>query len=181
MATTGTDTLTQFLPLLLLCCMLPLLMRGQQQSSSAGISTEMDIWFTGYTPQETYDSVIKTVDKMREKAMSLPPKKSRNPFSRNKGPQPRYVVDQADPPKLYKVSDRDDGPLVFEVSEAEGGGTMVKTTFTPRTRSSIQTLKTEMPVRKFVMPQPKEAVCSSCGKPRLPEWQVCPYCGNKYT
>jgi len=177
---TPTSDLTSFLPLLLLCCMLPLLMR-QPQSSTPGISTEMDIWFTGYTPQETYDSVIKTVDKMREKALSVPRKKSRNPFSRNKGPQPRYVVDQADPPKLYKVSDRDDGPVVFEVSEAEGGGTMVKATFTPRTRSTIQTLKTEMPVRKFVMPQPKEAVCSSCGKPRLPEWQVCPYCGNKYT
>ena len=174
------DSLTQLLPLLLLCCMLPMLMR-QPQSSALGISTEMDIWFTGYTPQEAFDAVIKTVDALREKAMSLPPKKSRNPFLRKKGPEAKYVVDQADPPKLYKVSDKNDGPLVFDISEAEGGGTMVKTTFTPRMRSAIQTLKTTMPVRKFVMPQTKEAVCSSCGKPRLPEWQVCPYCGNKYT
>lgn len=180
MAESATDSFSQLLPLLLLCCLLPLLMR-QPQSSAPQISTEMDIWFTGYTPQEAYDAVIKAVDNIREKAMSVPPKKSRNPFSRSKGPQPRYVVDQADPPKLYKVNDSADGPLVFEVSEAEGGGTMVKATFTPRTRSMIQTLKTQMPTRKFVAPQPKETLCSACGKPRLPEWVVCPYCGNKYS
>lgn len=172
---------TTLLPLLLLCCMLPLVMGrggGGGEQSSATMSTEMDIWFTGYTLQEAYDHAIKTVDKLREKALAEPPKKSRNPFSRRKGPEQRYVVDRTEPPRLYRVTDRNDGPVIFELSDAEGGGTQVKTTFTARTRSMIQTLKSEMPVRKLVFAQ---NVCPSCGKQKQSEWQICPYCGTKYS
>jgi hypothetical protein len=139
----------------------------------------MDIWFTAYALQEAYDVTAKTIDKIREKAMAVPPKKSRNPFSRKK-PETRYNVEKVDPPRIYRVNDAEDGPLFFEFSEAEGGGTQVKATFTAKTKSIVQTLKSEMPARQFNIAELLQKFCHSCGKQRQPDWQVCPYCGAKY-
>jgi len=169
--------LSSYLPLLLLCCMLPMLMRGGGQQSE-GISTEMDIWFTGYTNQEAYDTIVKATDELREKAVAeAKAKKSRIPFRRPR--TDRYTIDQTIPPHLHKISDRDTGPLQFEFSDAEGGGTQVKVTFTPRTKAFVQSLKTQMPTRKLLIPT--ATLCPTCGKERKPEWQSCPYCGNKYS
>ena len=170
--------ISQFLPLLLLCCMLPMLMRGQG-SQSEGVSTEMDIWFTGYTNQEAYDTVVKATDEFREKAEAeAKTRKSRLPSLR-RGKRERYTVDQTIPPHLHKISDRDAGPMQFEFSDAEGGGTQVKATFTARTKAFVQGLKAQMPTRKLLVPT--ATVCPSCGKQRQPEWQTCPYCGSKYS
>ena len=175
--------ITTYLPLLLLCCMLPLLMgRGTQQSQSNAATTEMDIWFTGYTDQEAYDAVVKETDEIRQKAEAeANTKKSRFPsISFRRGKKERYSVEQTIPPHLYRVSDRDDGPMYFEFSDAEGGGTQVKATFSEKNKASVQNIKAKMPTRKLMAATSNSTMCPSCGKPRLPEWQLCPYCGSKY-
>jgi len=174
--TTGIE---QFLPLLLLCCMLPLLMRPQESQRQA-VTTEMDIWFTSYNDEEAYDTVLKATDEIRERAEAeAKAKKSRFSFLR-RGRKERYTVDQTIPPHLHKITDRDYGLMQFELSDAEGGGTQVKATFSERNKAFVQSIKTKMPSRKLVAVAGLTA-CSSCGKPRQPEWQVCPYCGNKYS
>ena len=174
-----TPDLSTYLPLLLICCMLPLLMgRGGQQQSQTP-STEMDIWFTSYTTQEAYDTVVKATNELREKAeTAAKAKKSRFSFLR-RGRKDRYTVDQTIPPNLHKIADGNDGLIQFEFSDAELGGTQVKTTFTRRYKSFIQNVKTTMPPRKLVAVN--IPICPSCGRPKQPEWQVCPYDGSKYS
>lgn len=138
----------------------------------------MDIWFTSYTSQEAYDTAVKATDELREKVMAeAATKKSRLPSLR-RGKKERYTVEQNVPPHLYRLMD-DDGLMLFEFSDAEGGGIQVKTTFTSRTKAFMQGLKTKMPTRKLLVPT--VTVCPSCGKPREAEWQICPYCGSKYS
>lgn len=171
--------LEQLLPMLLLCCMIPLFMGRRGDSEGQMISTQMDIWFTDYTNQEAFDTITKATDELREKAMAeAAAKKSRFSFLR-RGKKERYTVDQDVSPHVYRVADGNDGPMNFEISAAEGGGTQVKATFTPRTRNFVQGLKTNMPPRKLVAAN--VTVCPTCGRPKQPEWQVCPYDGTKYS
>jgi hypothetical protein len=174
----GTD-LTTLLPLLLLCCMLPMMMnRGGGGAGQSGTSsTQMDVWFTAFTSQEAFDVVSKATDEVREKAITDDAnKKSRFDFLR-RGKKERYTVDQTIPPHLYRVNDRDD-IMNFEFSDADGGGTQVKATFSDRTKTLVQNLKTKMPPR--TMSNTSVLVCPTCGRPKQPEWGFCPYDGNKY-
>ncbi len=176
----GTDALTQILPYLLICCMLPMLMRNDSGSNVG--STEMDIWFTGYSTQEAYDFVVKATDDAREKVVAeASAKKTRLPsisFRRGQ-PKGRLAVDQTIPPNIYRLTDKDYGPMYFEFSDADGGGTQVKATFGLRSKSTVQEIKAQMPTRKLMVTAKSTSYCPSCGKPKLAEWQICPYCGTK--
>lgn len=177
--TSGTDQLTQMLPLLLLCCMLPMLTRGGSQDGS--VTTEMDIWFTGYAPQEAYDNVVKETDVARQKVIAdASSKKSRLPsLPFGKGKKEYLTVEQTIPPNLYRLTDKQNGPMYFEFSDAEGGGTQVKATFSPKNKYTVQDIKAKMPGRKLMVTAQSALSCPSCGKDRLPEWKICPYCGVK--
>jgi len=177
----ATDQLTQMLPLLLLCCMLPMLTRGGDSQSGAG-TTEMDIWFTGYTPQEAYDNVVKETDIVREKAITdANSKKSKLPSLPFMKKKKEYLtVEQTIPPNLYRLTDKEYGPMHFEFSDAEGGGTQVKATFSLRNKYAVQDIKAKMPGRKLMVTVQNTSTCPSCGKNKLPEWKICPYCGAKF-
>jgi hypothetical protein len=159
--------------------MLPMMMgRGQQGGQSgASSSTQMDIWFTGFTSQEAFDTVSTATDEVRQKAIADDAnKKSRFSFLR-RGKKERYGIDQTIPPHLYRVNDGGD-VMNFEFSDADGGGTQVKATFSDKTKTLVQNLKTKMPPR--MMSNTSVLVCPTCGRPKQPEWGFCPYDGNKY-
>ncbi|MCJ7609653.1 zinc ribbon domain-containing protein [Candidatus Bathyarchaeota archaeon] len=151
--------------------------RGQQGGQSGVSSTQMDVWFTGLTSQEAFDTVSKTTDEVREKAIAEDAnKKSRFSFLR-RGKKERYRIDQTISPHLYRVNDGDN-VMYFEFSDADLGGTQVKATFSDRTKTLVQNLKTKMPPR--TMSNTSVLVCPTCGRPKQPEWGFCPYDGNKY-
>jgi len=155
---------------LLLCCMLPTLFRGQQQAPRE--TSESDSWYVTYGLQETYDTVVKEVDAWRERAEN----RKKGIFSFLSKRPIYFDVDQANPPRLYRVKDSQAGSVSFELTEVEGGGTSIKSTFDSRARALIQDLKAKMPV---TIPSSGPKVCPTCGKELMPDFKVCPFCGAK--
>jgi len=166
----GTDFLTLLLPLAL-CCMMPSLF-GQRNEPKPTI--ESDAWFVSTGIKETYEIILKESDEWEKQAEQRP--KGRFSFlSRNK--PALFVVDQAVPPRLYRVKDKELGEISFELTEVEDGGTAVKSTYDSKARDLIQNFKAKSPIKIPSGSSPK--ICPSCTKPMMPEFNTCPYCGTK--
>ena len=172
--TGGTDFLSMILPLAL-CCMLPSLFRGQ--SSGPQQTSESDSWYVNIGIQETYDAIVKESDEWEKMAESKK-SKSRLPSFLSRKKSAFFVVDQAVPPRLYRIKDVEHGDLSFELTEVEEGGTTVKSTYDSRARVLIQNFKAKLPI---TIPGASAApkTCPSCGKQMMPEFTTCPYCGAK--
>lgn len=168
----STDMLTTLLPMML-CCMLPTLFR--QPSQAAQEASESDFWYVGDGTKEAYDTIVKEVDGWRENAEE---KRSKGMFSSlRRKKQTSFGVDQAIPPRLYRVKDPERGEISFELTEVDEGGTSIKSTYDSRARVLIQNFKAKMPVKIPASTAPK--VCPSCGKTMMPEFKTCPFCGTK--
>lgn len=156
---------------LMICCMLPTLMRGGG-SSTPQQTNETDSWFVTYNIQEAYDTVVKEVDAWRQRAENS--KKGKFNIQIRK---PKYfVVEQSNSPRLYRVNDPNGGVVSFELTEFEGGGTAIKATYDSKSRALIQDFKAKMPV---TIPASGPKNCPTCGKELLPDFKVCPFCGTK--
>jgi len=164
------DPFTMLLPLLL-CCMLPMLFRQPSQPQE---TSDSDSWYVTYGIQDAYDAVVKETDEWRERAAL---KKSRSMFSLfSRKKRASFIIDQAVPPRLYRVKDEEVGNISFELMEVEGGGTSIKSTYDSRGRALIQNFKAKMPVR---IPASGPKNCPTCGKEMMPDFKACPYCGTK--
>lgn len=161
--------LTTLLPLML-CCMLPTLFR---QPSKPQETDESDSWYVAIAVQEAYDAVVKEVDAWRERAET----RKKGMFSFLSFRKPKYfVVDQASPPRLYRIKDEQAGSVSFELTEVADGGTSIKSTYDSKARALIQNFKAKMPVK---IPASGPKVCPTCGKEMMPDFKVCPFCGTK--
>ncbi len=167
----GLGDLGSLLPLLL-CCMLPMLMRGQGGGGQSEQTTESDSWYVTYGIQEAYDAIVKETGDWRDN-LAVKRSKSRLSFLSRRTPQ-NFVVDQDVPPRLYRLKDDKAGNLSFELTEVEEGGTTIKATYQGNARSLVQNFKAKMPV-KILGSNTK--VCPSCGKDMRPDFKTCPYCG----
>jgi len=88
----------------------------------------------------------------------------------------RFVEKEATPPRLYRMDDFT-GPIYFELTEVDGGGTVVKTTYSPDIKVRMAKFKVDLPLK--IPATPIGLHCSTCGKPILSEFSLCPYCGEK--
>jgi len=88
----------------------------------------------------------------------------------------RFIVKETNPPRLYKIVDIS-GSIFFELTEVEGGGTVVKATYPSSVKSRMARFKARLPLK--IPAAPIGDRCPSCGKPVLPEFILCPYCGEK--
>lgn len=146
--------------------------RGGGQPT-ADSPSETDYWYITSPIQEAYDHIVKESDGWRERARFR--KKGRFSFLSRKKSEP-FVVDQADPPRLYRLRDNEIGELSFELSEVEDGGTSIKSTYGSRGRALVQNLRSKMPVK---VPAYALRKCPTCGKEMLPDFKACPFCGTK--
>jgi len=172
----GIDWLTWLLPgLLCLMCM------GQSQggtraSQREGIETES--WYTNQGIDETYATIVTEVAEWREKVStaseSITSKLRRVLQGRRE--QARFEVKEEIAPRLYRMVDRS-GPMFFELTEVEEGGTVVKATYDFSIKARVTRFKAGQPLKIPTIPVSKR--CQVCGKPVLPEFVVCPYCGEK--
>ena len=155
---------------MMLCCMLPTLFRGQ----STPETKESDSWYVSYGIQEAYNAITEEVDVWRERAEI---RRSKNRFSfLSLKKSAFFVVDEAVPPKLYRVNDEQSGNISFEFTEVEGGGTSVKSMYDSKSRALVQGLKAKMPTK---IPASGPKVCPSCGREIMPDFKVCPFCGTR--
>ena len=86
-----------------------------------------------------------------------------------------FIVDKAEPPRIYRLKDDKVGEISFELTEVDVGGTSIKSTFQVKARTLIQDLRAKMPVRVLSAPD----VCPSCGKKMMPDFKMCPFCSTK--
>ncbi|MBS7658798.1 MAG: zinc ribbon domain-containing protein [Candidatus Bathyarchaeia archaeon] len=159
---------------LLLCCMLPLITRlFQKPVSSSLVNMETDVWFTSYAINEAFEAVKNHVLLWRNEEV-----KSSSRFSlfKNKPQSERFVTSESIPPRLIKFFDPIEGSVTFEFTETEPGGTVIKVSYHPILKDKIQKMRANFPLK---IPFAAGLPCSACGKPILPDFKVCPFCGEK--
>jgi len=181
--TGGLDILWLVLPIL--CCVLALTTGrggggGDRRSEPR---EEVESWYTAQDIGTAYKAIeAKTAEwrKEAEESKEAPRgigERLRGALGGGRGaPEERFVVKEAVEPKLYRLDDRS-GPIFFELTEVEGGGTVVKATYGSTIKTRMAKFKTELPLK--IPATPIGNRCPSCGKPVLPEFVVCPYCGEK--
>ncbi|MCJ7632296.1 zinc ribbon domain-containing protein [Candidatus Bathyarchaeota archaeon] len=150
---------------------------GRGGKSASPEVSESDSWYVSTGIQETYDHIVKESDAWEEIAQTRKSKSRFSFLSRSKSPL--FVVDQASPPRLYRVKDNELGSISFELTPVEEGGTSVKTMYDTRARVMLQNFKAKMPIKIPASSSTGPKLCPSCGKQMMPEFTTCPYCGTK--
>jgi hypothetical protein len=179
-ATGGFDILWIILPLLL-CVMLMGQGRGGGGGGGTAQETVSESWYTGQDIGTTYKTIETAVTEWRKEAEEKR-EASKGVLSSLKGAlggggsKERFVVEETIPPRLYKMSDPT-GPIYFELTEVEGGGAVVKTTFSSALKNKMAKFKASLPLKIPAIPVGNR--CPACGKAVLPEFNLCPYCGEK--
>ena len=172
------DWLTWLLPILVcVICM------GQSQGERGPPSnTETDSWYTPYGIEEAYAAIVAEAAEWRKKEAEEASASSESIFSRLSGAlggrrgQERFEVREEIAPRLYRMADRS-GAIYFELTEVDEGGAVVKATYDSTIKARITRFKANQPLKIPATPVSKR--CQTCGKPVLPEFSVCPYCGEK--
>jgi len=173
------DLLSTLLPII--CCVIaiPLISRSGGGQSSQPPTGESDLWYTTQNIDEAYETINKEVDSWRVKAEEedAKPKSfvSRLTGGGKKGP--RFVVKEAIAPRLITIGDSKVGTFYFELTEVEEGGTTVKASYSSAAKNRIVEFKARSPLKIPRVPIGNN--CPSCGKAVLPEFTLCPYCGQK--
>ena len=176
----GLDIFWILLPVL--CCLIFFSQgRGARGGGGAAKETVSETWYTPQDKETTYKTIEATVAEWRKEAMekSEATKGTLSSLRRILGggkPVDRFVVEETIPPRLYRLSDPT-GPIFFELTEVEGGGSVVKATFSSDLRNRMARFKASLPLK--IPATPIGNRCPACGKPVLPEFNLCPYCGEK--
>ena len=175
----GLDWLTLLLPIL--ACFLCM---GQSQGGSAPQrgNTETESWYTPQGIDEAYAAILAEAAEWRREAEEEASASSGSITSRLGGilgggrGEARFTVREEIAPRLYRMADRS-GPIYFEFTDVDDGGTVVKATYDSSIKARITRFKAGQPLKIPAIPVGRR--CQTCGKPVLPEFSVCPYCGEK--
>ena len=172
----GLDIFWLLIPLL--CCMMSM---GQRGERSQEVSKVTDSFYTTQGIQESYSAIHEEIEKWRLDAKEKKDESKGvianiNKILRGRPPTERFIEKDTTPPHLLSFTDSS-GPIFFEFTEVEGGGTVVKATYSPVLKARIAKLKAGLPLK--VPSTPIGLSCPSCGKSILKEFNLCPYCGSQ--
>ena len=172
--TTG-DRLWVLFPVI--CCFL--IMGITRSGGSSQNDTVRESWYMEEDINTTFKVVEETTNNWKNEARKN--KSSESPWARlkgifSRGSDERYVLNISTPPRLLKLNDKY-GPIFFELTEVIGGGTVVNTTYNSLLKTKFANFRASQPVK--VPANPVGNRCVACGKPLLPEFNLCPYCGEK--
>ena len=175
----GEDILTWLLPIV--CCVLVMMMTSGRSEKREEPMREAESWYTTQNIEETYASIENETAEWRKKAQETG-ERSGSFLSRLRGgrtpkPEERFIVQETIAPRLFRLTDAIAGPVYFELTEVEGGGTVVKATYNSSIKRQMAEFKARSPLK--IPAAPIGNRCPSCGKPVLPEFILCPYCGEK--
>jgi DNA-directed RNA polymerase subunit RPC12/RpoP len=150
--------------------------RVSLEKKQLAVPTEVDVWFTQKNIDEVFEDIKKEVDIWRqraEKEETLAPKYLS--FGLTKKEEIRFEIVQSIKPRLCRIIDGKEGEALFELTEVKEGGTSIRVTCTPQIKIRIQSFRARFPAQ--VRLEWKQ--CSSCGRPVLPDYIRCPYCGQE--
>lgn len=173
----GLDIFWILLPLL--CCLM-MSQRGGERTQASGEVIEH--WYTIQDTEATYSAIEEEASEWRKQAEERRQESAGSITSRLKGvlgggkEEERYAIKETIPPRLYSMTDKT-GPIYFELTEVEGGGTVVQATYNNAIKSRVARFKAKLPLKIPAVPIGKR--CPTCGKAVLPEFSLCPYCGEK--
>lgn len=176
----GIDWLTWLLPILVCVMCMGQSQGGERAPQSGGAETES--WYTSQGVDEAYATIVAEVAEWRRKEEERASTASESITSklgrvlRGGRVQARFEVKEEIAPRLYRMADRS-GPVYFEFTEVEEGGTVVKATYDSSIKARVTRFKAGQPLKIPAIPVSKR--CQACAKPVLPEFVVCPYCGEK--
>jgi hypothetical protein len=172
--TGGFDIMWLLLPLLL--CML----MGQRGEKPQEVGSDTDSFYTTQPIQDSFDRIVEETARWRQEAQEKKEEpgivSSVTRLFRGGTPKERFTEKESKSPRLLSLADAT-GPLIFEFTEVEGGGTVVKATYSPQLKGRVARLKASLPLK--VPAAPVGLSCPSCGKPVLREFKLCPYCGSQ--
>ena len=157
------------------------MMAGRRDEKTVDSRTISESWYTIQDIKSTYASIESKATEWRKYAKERKStsdslmSKLKGVFIKNRSVE-RYVEKETKPPRLYRMNDST-GPIYFELTEVEGGGTVVKTMYSPDIKIQMAKFKVELPLKIPAMPIGLH--CQTCGKPILSEFVLCPYCGEK--
>lgn len=163
------------------CCVL--MMSGGRGQPRQEPTNEVESWYTAQEIGATYSTIEQKVSQWRQEAEARVSESTsigsriRGMLGGGGGSGPRFSVKETIAPRLYRVEDDRSGPIYFELTPVEGGGTVVKTTYTSAMKNRMARFKAELPLK--IPATPVGNRCPACGKPVLPEFVVCPYCSEK--
>jgi len=171
----GFDYLWLLLPLL--CCIL--MFSGQRNKSSPESRIMDESFYTAQGIDESFNKIEKEIDQWRvvvqeKKAEGLASSIVRR--LRGDSARERFIEKERSVPRLISLDDIS-GPIYFEFTEVEGGGTVIKATYSSDLKGRFAKLKSILPLK--IPDSPIGLNCPSCGKPVLREFNLCPYCGSK--
>ena len=175
----GLDWLTWLLPIIV-CVMCMSQSRGESAPQRG--NTETESWYTPQGIDEAYAAIVAEATEWRRKAEEEASSTSESITSKLSGilgggrREARFTMKEEVAPRLYRMTDTS-GPIYFEFTEVEDGGTVVKATYDSSIKARITRFKAEQPLKIPAIPVSKR--CQVCSKPVLPEFVVCPYCGEK--
>lgn len=173
----GLDLIWWILPVL--CCFLAMGQRGEEKPRES--EKERENFYTTLNIDEVYESVEERAAQWRQEAKEKGEERGGIVSTVRKllggGPPPdRFTERDKQPPRLYSLNDST-GAVYFEFTEVEGGGTVVKATYSPVLKGRVSKLKADLPLK---IPAPPVGLkCPSCGKPVHEEFNLCPYCGTQ--
>lgn len=180
----GSGELDIFLLLFPILCCITSLMASRRNSNvqMSRSNIETDIWYTIQNIEDAYDAIGSEVAIWQKEVEN---KKEANflqetvgkIFGRKNEDKTRFMIEETQQPRYYKIVDELAGSNYFELIKVEGGGTVVKVSYNPLIRHRIIKFKAKSPL--IIPAVPIGNQCPSCGKPVLREFIICPYCGQK--
>jgi len=172
----GLDIIWLLIPLFF--CMMT---RDQRGERSTELVTVTESWYTTQDIEATFEAIEavsaewrKEHEDRREEPKSMTDRL--RGFLGSRRDEESFVVKETIPPRLYRMNDRT-GPVYFELTEVVGGGAVVKATYGSPIKRRIAKFKAGLPLAIPATPIGKH--CPSCSKPVLPEFSLCPYCGEE--
>lgn len=117
-----------------------LMLTLSRRESERFLKANVEFLTIPYDVNATYDLIVKQIDEWRQN----PFKPNRISFASFRLRVPRFEVHKSIPPRLYRIIDRYAGVITFELTPKDGGGTVVKISYSSGSQDLIKEFKTKL-------------------------------------
>jgi hypothetical protein len=152
---------------------------SQRDKSPQESGKENESFYTVQNINESFEKIEKEIEQWRLAAKEKKPEGFTSSIMnrlRGETKKERFLEKEKNAPRLISLDDIS-GPIYFEFTEVEGGGTVVKVSYSSDLKGRFAKMKSILPLKIPIAPIGLN--CPSCGKSVLKDFNLCPYCGSK--